>query len=317
VAAKYSVADTIEPNFGRLITRVGLNTDFAGMLVVGGLPRSRVPMLIALFVIAAGLLTVALLQLRRQQELARLRTEFVSGVSHELRTPLAQIRWFAELLHMGKLRSEEERARSAGIIDQEARRLTYLVENVLNFSRSENGTNRISPSPVDFDHEIDEAIELFAPLARARKMTVASALDSSAVVSLDRDALRQILLNLLDNAVKYGPAGQTITVGSEIAGDRARIWVEDNGPGIPHDQRQRVWEPYVRLTREAESATGGSGIGLSVVRELVTMHGGRTRAESAPGGGARVVIELPLTQPDSDEPSGEAIGSHVQLKALP
>jgi signal transduction histidine kinase len=317
VAAKYSVADTIEPNFGRLITRVGLNTDFAGMLVVGGLPRSRVPMLIALFVIAAGLLTVALLQLRRQQELARLRTEFVSGVSHELRTPLAQIRWFAELLHMGKLRSEEERARSAGIIDQEARRLTYLVENVLNFSRSENGTNRISPSPVDFDHEIDEAIELFAPLARARKMTVASALDSSAVVSLDRDALRQILLNLLDNAVKYGPAGQTITVGSEIAGDRARIWVEDNGPGIPHDQRQRVWEPYVRLTREAESATGGSGIGLSVVRELVTMHGGRTRAESAPGGGARVVIELPLTQPDSDEPSGEAIGSHVQLKPLP
>jgi signal transduction histidine kinase/Tfp pilus assembly protein PilE len=317
VAAKYSVADTIEPNFGRLITRVGLNTDFAGMLVVGGLPRSRVPMLIALFVIAAGLLTVALLQLRRQQELARLRTEFVSGVSHELRTPLAQIRWFAELLRMGKLRSEEERARSAGIIDQEARRLTYLVENVLNFSRSEKGTNRISPSPVDFDHEIDEAIELFAPLARARKMTVASALDSSAVVSLDRDALRQILLNLLDNAVKYGPAGQTITVGSEIAGDRARIWVEDNGPGIPHDQRQRVWEPYVRLTREAESATGGSGIGLSVVRELVTMHGGRTRAESAPGGGARVVIELPLTQPDSDEPSGEAIGSHVQLKALP
>ena len=89
--------------------------------------------------IAAGLLTVALLQLRRQQELARLRTEFVSGVSHELRTPLAQIRWFAELLHMGKLRSEDERARSAGIIDQEARRLTYLVENVLNFSRARKG----------------------------------------------------------------------------------------------------------------------------------------------------------------------------------
>ena len=79
------------------------------------------------------------MQLRRQQELARLRTEFVSGVSHELRTPLAQIRWFAELLHMGKLRTEDERARSAGIIDQEARRLTYLVENVLNFSRAREG----------------------------------------------------------------------------------------------------------------------------------------------------------------------------------
>jgi signal transduction histidine kinase len=287
------------------------------MLVVGGLPASRLPMLVALFVIAAGLLTVALLQLRRQQELARLRTEFVSGVSHELRTPLAQIRWFAELLHMGKLRSEEERGRSAGIIDQEARRLTYLVENVLNFSRAEKGTNRISPAPADLDHEIADALELFAPLARARRMTVASALEAKAVVSFDRDALRQILLNLLDNAVKYGPVGQTITVSSEVVGDRARISVEDQGPGIPHADRLRVWEPYVRLNRHAESATGGSGIGLSVVRDLVTLHGGRTRAEGAPSGGARVVIELPLSQPDSNEPPNETTGHNVQLKAVP
>jgi len=278
--------------------------------------------LVALFVIAAGLLTVALIQLRRQQELARLRTEFVSGVSHELRTPLAQIRWFAELLHMGKLRTEEERARSASIIDQEARRLTYLVENVLNFSRSEKGTNRISPVPADLDHEISDALELFAPLARARKMLLAESLDASAIVMLDRDALRQILLNLLDNAVKYGPAGQTITVGSEITGDRARMWVEDQGPGIPHEERQRVWEPYVRLNRDAEASTGGSGIGLSVVRELVSLHGGRTRVETAPGGrGARIVVELPLTPIDSPAPSGDdpaspSPSSTVQLKAV-
>jgi signal transduction histidine kinase len=277
--------------------------------------------LILLVVIDAGLLTVSLVQLRRQQEFARLRTEFVSGVSHELRTPLAQIRWFAELLHMGKLRTEEERVRSASIIDQEARRLTYLVENVLNFSRSEKGTNRVAPVPADLDHEISDALELFAPLARARKMTVAESLDASAVVLLDRDALRQILLNLLDNAVKYGPNGQTITVGSEIAGDRARLWVEDQGPGIPHEERQRVWEPYVRLNRDAEASTGGSGIGLSVVRELVALHGGRTRVETAPGGrGARVVVELPLRQPDSpgaspgdDQPPPSPT---VQLKAV-
>jgi two-component system phosphate regulon sensor histidine kinase PhoR len=315
-APTYSAADTIEPSFGRLVMRVSLRPDFAGMLIVGGLPGSRVPALVALFLIAAGLLTVALFQLRRQQQLARLRTEFVSGVSHELRTPLAQIRWFAELLHLGKLRTEEERERSAGIIDQEARRLTYLVENVLNFSRSEKGTNRISPSPADLDHEIQDVIELFAPLARARKMTLATALDAHEVVTVDRDALRQILLNLLDNAAKYGPPGQTITVGSEIVGDVARIWVEDQGPGIPHEDRRRVWEPYVRLNRSAESATGGSGIGLSVVRELVALHGGRTRAEGAPGGGARVVIELPLTHAG---PRGSASDSSstVQLKAVP
>ena len=322
VAPRYSAADTIDPNFGRLILRASVNPRFAGQLLVGGLPTDRLPLLIVLVVIAAGLLTVSLVQLRRQQEFARLRTEFVSGVSHELRTPLAQIRWFAELLHMGKLRTEEERVRSASIIDQEARRLTYLVENVLNFSRGEKGTNRVSPVPADLDHEITEALELFAPLARARKMALAETLDASAVVMLDRDALRQILLNLLDNAVKYGPSGQTITVGSEIAGDRARVWVEDQGPGIPHEERQRVWEPYVRLAREAEASTGGSGIGLSVVRELVSLHGGRTRVESAPGGrGARIVVELPLTPlgtpgatTGDDQPPPS---STVQLKAVP
>ena len=324
VAPKYSAVDTIEASFGHLIMRVSLNSRFANMLVVGGLPRSRLPMLIALFAIAVGLLTVALIQIRRQQELARMRTEFVSGVSHELRTPLAQIRWFAELLHLGKLRSEDERVRSAGIIDQEARRLTYLVENVLNFSRGEKGTNRISAAPGDLDHEIRDALELFAPLARARKMTVVPALGANAIVSFDRDALRQMLLNLLDNAVKYGPAGQTITVGSEVVGDRARIFVEDEGPGIPHDERQRVWEPYVRLNRAAESATGGSGIGLSVVRELVSLHGGRTRAEGAPGGGARVIIELPLAHSEEDDASSTSSSSsspssesNVQLKAVP
>jgi len=160
-------------------------------------------------------------------------------------------------------------------------------------------------------------IELFAPLARARKMTLATALDAHAVVMLDRDALRQILLNLLDNAAKYGPQGQTIIVGSEIAGDVARIWVEDQGPGIPHEDRRRVWDPYVRLNRSAESATGGSGIGLSVVRELVALHGGRTRAEGSPGGGARVLVELPLNQ--SKQPTGptEPADSNLQLKVLP
>src|SRR5262249_30801699 len=159
------------------------------------------------------------------------------GVSHELRTPLAQIRWFAELLHMGKLRSEEERRRSASIIDQEARRLTYLVENVLDFSRGEKGSNRIAPEPLELSHEIDDVLELFTPLARSRKVNLRSEVEPDAVVRADRNALRQILLNLLDNAVKYGPAGQTITVGAEGAGERMRIWVEDQGPGIPHEDR--------------------------------------------------------------------------------
>jgi len=310
--------------YGGLRTTIAINPAIADRLVIGGRPHSRLALLGALLGLTGVLVAIGLLQLRREHELARLREDFVASVSHELRTPLAQIRWFAELLHLGKLRSEDERVRSAGIIDQEARRLTYLVENVLNFSRGEKGTNRISAAPGDLDHEIRDALELFAPLARARKMTVVPALGANAIVSFDRDALRQMLLNLLDNAVKYGPAGQTITVGSEVVGDRARIFVEDEGPGIPHDERQRVWEPYVRLNRAAESATGGSGIGLSVVRELVSLHGGRTRAEGAPGGGARVIIELPLAHSEEDDASSTSSSSsspssesNVQLKAVP
>lgn len=296
--SRYRSADTLESNFGRLVTQVGLRPELASQLIVGGLPRSRLPLLAGVFVLTAGLLGVAWRQLHRQQELARLRTEFVSGVSHELRTPLAQIRWFAELLHLGKLRSDEERARSAGIIDQEARRLTYLVENVLNFSRAEKGTNRIAPSTLDLDAEMRDAAEMFTPLARSRRMSVRIGPPTGLTVGADRDALRQILLNLLDNAAKYGPAGQAISVGGAAApatdGARVRLWVEDQGPGIPPADRDRVWEPYVRLSRDAESATGGSGIGLSVVRELVALHGGAAWIEAAgAGGGARVVVELP------------------------
>ncbi|HEU4641481.1 MAG TPA: HAMP domain-containing sensor histidine kinase [Gemmatimonadaceae bacterium] len=300
----YTARDTLESNFGELVVSLGLRPRVADRLLVGGLPQSRLGILLAIFALTAGLLAVALVLMRRQQELAQLRTDFVSGVSHELRTPLAQIRWFAELLHMGKLRSDEERARSAGIIDQEARRLTYLVENVLNFSRAERGTNRISPAPVDLDAEIRETLDAFAPLARARRVRMRAELELGLVAEVDRDALRQVLVNVLDNAVKYGPTGQTVAVGTQERDGMARIWVEDEGPGIPPAERFRVWEPYVRLTRASESATGGSGIGLSVVRELVKLHGGRCWAEpGAAGHGTRIVIELPLSRGAGDSPA--------------
>jgi signal transduction histidine kinase len=317
----FTAADTLEGHFGNLVLRVGLRPEYADRLVVGGLPRSRLPLLLGLFALTAGLLVVALLQLRRQQELVRLRTDFVSGVSHELRTPLAQIRWFAELLHMGKLRSEEERHRSLRIIDQEARRLTYLVENVLSFSRAERKANRVSSAATDLEREVRDALEMFAPLARSRRATLRSELEHGITLEVDRDALRQVLLNLLDNAVKYGPRGQTVTVGMGAArengrGPRVRLWVEDQGPGIPASERERVWEPYVRLDRDVDGATGGSGIGLAVVRELVTLHGGKTWLEDARSGtGTRVVIELPAMSPGDRESAARATDAPPQPAA--
>jgi signal transduction histidine kinase len=304
-----SAVDTLDERFGRMRLKVALRPEIASRLVVGGLPRSRLPMLAGLFILTVGLVGAAVIQLRRQQQLAQLRVEFVSGVSHELRTPLAQIRLFAELLRNGQLRSEVERERSFGIIDEEAQRLTYLVENVLAFARSEHGRNNVTVEPVEMDHEMEAAIDAFAPLARVRRATIRQTIQPGLVCRVDPRALRQIVLNLLDNAVKYGPLGQTVTVALEGTDDKVLISVEDKGPGVPKSDREKIWDPYVRLSRETESAAGGSGIGLSIVRELVRLHGGRAWVEDAPDGGARFVVEFPR---ESARPLDTAPGFHRQ-----
>ncbi|MDB4951088.1 MAG: hypothetical protein JWM27_3737 [Gemmatimonadetes bacterium] len=298
--ATFAATDTLGQQFGGLVVRVALRPSAAERLVIGGLPRSRLPVLLGLFTLAAGLVATALLQLRRERELSRLRSDFVSGVSHELRTPLAQIRMFAETLRLGRVRTEGERARSIEIIDQEARRLSNLVDNVLHFSRAERRAVRLAPEPLDLARLAREAVEAFGPLARSRRTEVAVALEDGVPAVVDRGAFRQVLLNLLDNAVKYGPPGQTVVLGLARVGDRARVWVEDRGPGIPARDRERVFAPFYRLERDAGSAVAGSGIGLAVVGELVALHGGRAWAEEGAAGGARFVVELPLA------PSAEA-----------
>src|SRR5213594_3933348 len=283
-----------EPMMGRLQVQVALRPDMAPKLVIGGMPRSNLPMLLSLLALTAGLVVAALLQLRREYELSRLRADFVSGVSHELRTPLAQIRMFSETLLLGCVRSDQEHQRSLEIIDQEARRLTHLVENLLHFSRSERRLTRLSPAPAPLAPLVSEAAEGFAPLAAARGVTLCTELTDGVVAPVDADALRQMLLNLLDNAVKYGPAGQTVTLRLTVDEGRARICVDDQGPGIPAADRERIWDQFWRLERDRGSAVAGTGIGLSVVRELVALHGGRAWAEDAPRSGGRFVIELPL-----------------------
>src|SRR5688572_12996734 len=286
----FTVVDTLDERFGRLRLGVSLRRELASKLVVGGLPRSRLPVLASLFALTAGLVVAAVIQLRRQQQLAQLRVDFVSGVSHELRTPLAQIRLFAELLRNGKLRSDQERERSFSIIDEEAQRLTYLVENVLAFARSEHGRNTVIAEPLEMDREMEAALDAFAPLARVRRAKISSAIEPGLVSRVDPRALRQIMLNLLDNAVKYGPLGQTVNVALTGTDDRVVITVDDKGPGVPKSEREKIWDPYVRLSRATESAAGGSGIGLSIVRELVRLHDGNASVEDAAGGGARFVV---------------------------
>lgn len=264
----------------------------APALVIGGLPRSRLPFLLGLFALTAGLILTAVLQLRRERALSRLRSDFVSRVSHELRTPLTQIRMFAETLLLDRVRSESERRRSLEIIDRESRRLTNLVENVLRFSRGERGEDRVEPEPRDVVPLARQLLLDFEPLAGSRARLVAS-LPEQALALVDQDALRRILLNLLDNALKYGPEGQEISLAIATEGPWVRFTVEDQGPGIPARERERVWERFYRMPRDRASAVAGTGIGLSVVRDLVRLHGGRAWVEEGASGGAQFVLELP------------------------
>ncbi|HLZ45220.1 MAG TPA: HAMP domain-containing sensor histidine kinase [Gemmatimonadales bacterium] len=291
----FTARDTVGKDMGDLYAQATLRGAIADKLIIGGLPKSRLPLILGLLGVTAALIGTALFQLRRESQLTRLRTDFISGVSHELRTPLAQIRMFSETLTLGRVRSDEERRRSLAIIDQEARRLTHLVENLLHFSRAERRAARITPEPTALGPLVQEVIDGFAPLAAARGARLAAAVPEGLVVTADPGAVRQMLLNLLDNAVKYGPAGQEVRIGALRENGVAKLWVDDAGPGIPRADRERVWERFWRLERDRGSAVAGSGIGLAVVRELALLHHGRTWIDDhEPTTGTRVVIELPV-----------------------
>jgi signal transduction histidine kinase len=276
--------------------RVSLDPETAPPLLIGGLPPSRGRLLVALVALTIALMGATLFVALRALTLARLREDFVASVSHELRTPLAQILLFGETLSHGRVDSRREVRSAARIIVGEARRLMQLVDNVLAFRRREWSARTVADTGLEeqtLAPLVREIVSTFAPMAAAVDSRVRLVRADDVMVPIDRDAMRQVLLNLLDNANKYGPPGQTIRVGVSAENGLARLTVEDEGPGVPPAHRERVWQPFVRLQRDVDAHIAGSGIGLAVVRDLVARLGGVARIEEAPNGGARAVVELP------------------------
>jgi len=291
-ASPYSAEARLEQS-GSLTVRATIRPHAVELLALGALPESRLPILVGLLTLTAAMVVITVMQLRREQELSRLRSDFISSVSHELRTPLSQILLFAETLNLGRVRTEQERQSASDVIVQEGRRLMHLVENILHFSRAERQMTRLGPEPLDLNQATQAIVVDWLPLASAADVHLRTQFAPDVHAVADPSALRQMVLNLLDNAVKYGPASQTVTIGTSTSRDRVRLWVDDQGEGIPTRERERVWSSFYRLDRHASSPVAGSGIGLYVVRELARLHGGDAWVEDAPGGGARIVIELP------------------------
>ncbi|HYW52133.1 MAG TPA: HAMP domain-containing sensor histidine kinase [Gemmatimonadaceae bacterium] len=252
----------------------------------------------------------AALGLRRQYRLAEARRIFVAAVSHELRTPLAHVNALSETLLLGRAESPEQAQRWLRAIHREGRRLSVLTENVLLHARGERRVMRAAPQWTDVAAVVHDAVSLIEAQAQARSariVTVGSAMHDTTdgrSCLVDAAAVRQIVINFIENALKFGPGGQTVTVTVDIdppvaPGNTAgllRLCVDDEGPGVPPADRDRIWQPFVRLADEG-SAPSGTGLGLSVVRQLITELGGRWSVGDAPGRGARFRVEIPLASP--------------------
>ncbi len=279
---------------GPLVVQATLRDGVAERLLAGRMPTCRLALLLPLLGINVLLLGLAVRRFRREREDARLQSEFVSGVSHELRTPLAQIRMFAETMLLGRMERADDQRRALGIMVKETARLTALIESILHFTRAGRQAVPARTEATPPGALLKEIVDEYRPLARTRGVALATELDAAlehAVAEVDRGAVRQILLNLLDNAVKYGDGGD-IVVRADASEGRLRVLVDDGGPGIPPGERQRVWHPFYRLERDRRGATAGSGIGLAVVRQLAHAQGGEAWLEPSPLGGARAVVVL-------------------------
>jgi len=268
---------------------VSLRPDIARLLVVGGIPHSRVP---ASLILLAGSIVLALAgfaSLASEVRLVNSRRRFLANVSHELRTPLQQILMFVQLIRLGRTRTEEERERSLEIIERETHRLIALSNSVLAASKPEM---QLTSGPVDVASVVKTAADFFTPLAEARKMRIELDVTEPSIARGDPGAVRQILINILDNAAKYGPIGQTITIGVRGEGKIVRLWVDDCGPGISASDREDVWKPFFRVGGTLDDSTGGAGLGLSIVRDLATAMDAAADLSETPGGGTRFTLTL-------------------------
>jgi len=236
---------------------------------------------------------------RRQALLSEMKSNFVSSVSHELRAPIAAVRLMAESLDRGTVAEESKRKDYFRLIVQECRRLSALVENVLDFSRIDQGRKHYTFEPVEVAAVARQAVALMEPCAADRQVSltfVEPAVGAAEVQArCDAHAIEQSLVNLIDNAIKHSPAGAEVKVAIELAGGAAvRIWVEDHGEGIPKEEQARIFDLFYRHGSELRRETQGAGIGLSIVKHVAEAHGGRVIVESAPGEGSRFALELPV-----------------------
>ncbi|HYH08936.1 MAG TPA: HAMP domain-containing sensor histidine kinase [Thermoanaerobaculia bacterium] len=251
------------------------------------------------FVVLLGSVGLSIGAVARQMRLSEMKSDFVSNVSHELRTPLSSIRVFGEYMRLGRVEKPEKVRQYGEYIEAESRRLTQLINNILDFSKIESAEKKYRFCETDVAALVESTVNAFAVPLRDAGVTIA--FESSPRVPLlrvDRDAIGQVLMNLLDNAVKYSDGNKSIAVDVVAIGNEVRISVRDRGIGIPPAEQKKIFEKFYRVGTTLVHDVKGSGLGLSIVKHVVEAHGGRVELTSEPGNGSTFTLVLPAAQPE-------------------
>ena len=231
----------------------------------------------------------------RLERLERVRQEFLSNVSHELRTPLTAILAFVETLETGTLEENDNNRRFLAIIRKNAARMHTLIDDILELSAIEAGNVKVEPSDIELYPLVNDVVTSLAAKASAEEIVINNQVDPAAVIYADPSRLEQMLINLLENAIKFNRKQGEVIIRSE-SGSVNRIMVHDTGEGIPAQHLERLFERFYRVDRARSRELGGTGLGLAIVKHLARAHGGEVRVESKLGEGSTFWIDLPAGQ---------------------
>jgi two-component system phosphate regulon sensor histidine kinase PhoR len=236
---------------------------------------------------------VLLLDITRLEHLEEVRRTFVADVSHELRTPLTSIKAFVETLRDDGLNDRENSIKFLGIIQKHADRMGALIDDLTDLSLIETGAIALEMSTIEARQIVGEVVEQLQPRAETSQVAIDVEMPSPFHVRADRRRLEQVLLNLIDNAIKFNRTGGNVRVVGEIRDGKPEITVEDTGIGIPADQQEKIFHRFHRVDKDRSREAGGTGLGLAIVKHLVRLHGGQVRLDSEMGGGSRFILEFP------------------------
>ena len=230
-----------------------------------------------------------------ESEISRMKSEFVSNVSHELKTPLALIRMFGETLDSGIVNEEKDKQKFYSIIRKESERLTHLINNVLDFSRMDAGVKEYNFQEADLVEVVRGSLEAYKFQISDNGFQIEIELpDEPLILKIDKDSISQVLLNLLNNAVKYSDEEKHILVKVQKDSTSASISIADRGVGIPKDELKKIFDKFYRVSTARTKETRGSGLGLTLAKHIVEAHGGTIEVESEVGKGSIFTVRIPL-----------------------